>query len=1308
MVGIGTSSPYAKLSVAGTVVGQNFVATSSASENIFAGTLAVGKAAVTSGATLDVKGGFRIERSDSALTKVEYNNAADVFAIQNGTAFRVESGSDQFALYAAGGNVGIGSSSPSAKLSVWGNGAFSGTVLASTFTATSTTATSTFGNGINIANGCFSINNVCVGGGVGSYSNSDANAYIHASSTIPKTYTANSFTGINTFASNVGVGTSSPYAMLSVSGAPTFTGDLLSVASSSNTNLFKINHQGVATFNPQDSGGSDDLSISGFSGLGPVLSTTGNGIYFGNTLFMGGSDVKFGSNSGAAILGGEDGIQFENHAGVRWATIDTAGNFGIGTTSPYAKLSVVGEAVARNFTATSTTATSTFAGGLLAGNNGALVVNQTAAANTLTVLANGNVGVGTASPTQKLQVAGRALVTELDVDGGAGHVGEFRADGNSVRYGALTDSLDASIFSWSSVGIAIDTNANTTDASFSIYKDNFLRGSGIELFRVQENGNIGIGTSTPYAKLSVVGEVVASHYTATTTATSTFGGSIAVTEVATSSFAGGINVTSGCFAVNNVCVGGSSGGVSGSGTAGSMAYWTDTGTIGATTTPTVSAITATSPTATSTFAGAVKIGSGNLLPAAPFQIGGTLDSYLQANIQNLSSGTSASSDWIATNNLGTDSTYYVDLGINSSNYSNSSYTITGPNDAYLYAQSNALSIGTATSSPLGVIKFHTGGTLAENERMRIDVNGNIGIGTTSPYAKLSVSGMVVGQGFHATSTTATSTFAGGLIGTGLSIFDNVEFGALSFDTDAGSVSWIDLPVSASAGAGTVEGFTAQLDSNSIFSIYGQSDGLGGIQKVRSVFGTSTSAVLTSTNIPYGSVLISDGALCVDNGAGNTCASSARTRGGIYAETSSVSGLDLAEIYPTTDPTLGAGDLLMLDTQNAEFVSRYSATASSSPELFGVVSTKPGLILGGFTDDASLLGTRVAIALAGRVPVKISLEGGSIVIGDRIAPSSIAGFAKKADQNSEFVIGTALENFNSQSTSTLISVFVDVQRTDAGQFNSIKSRIALLEAFASSTPATQGTTTASSNGGSTQTGVTLTPEEIIAISSNVATAIASSSIASSTLAFLNASSTLEILASTTATSLATSTSFIASVATTVKDMLQSMGEWVLEKITAKVAIFERVETQVAAISKGLEMTDQVTGDLYCVVIKNGVFENIPGSCADVATSTPEVVEDEPIVIPVYQPEDETGTSTPPVEDETGTSTPPTNDEGSGEETETPTEEQNPPVEEETPAPEETTPEVEEESPEEAPEETTPEPESAPEESSSPEPSPEAGE
>jgi hypothetical protein len=147
---------------------------------------------------------------------------------------------------------------------------------------------------------------------------------------------------------------------------------------------------------------------------------------------------------------------------------------------------------------------------------------------------------------------------------------------------------------------------------------------------------------------------------------------------------------------------------------------------------------ATSTNATSTFAGNVIVGSGNLLPNSPFHVGGSVNNYLQMNVQNTSNGSSASSDIVATNDIGTDSTYYVDLGINSSSYNNPAYSIVGANDAYLYAQSAGLAIGTA-SSTAGVLKFHTGGTTAANERMRITADGLIGIGTTTPWATISAS-----------------------------------------------------------------------------------------------------------------------------------------------------------------------------------------------------------------------------------------------------------------------------------------------------------------------------------------------------------------------------------------------------------------------------------------------------------------------------------------------------------------------------------------------------------------------------------------
>lgn len=92
------------------------------------------------------------------------------------------------------------------------------------------------------------------------------------------------------------------------------------------------------------------------------------------------------------------------------------------------------------------------------------------------------------------------------------------------------------------------------------------------------NGNVGIGTSSPYARLSVAGETVSSYFTATTTATSTFGGAITVTETnATSTFAGGIDLSDGCFAIDGVCL--TSATIDGSGAANRAAFWTDANTL---------------------------------------------------------------------------------------------------------------------------------------------------------------------------------------------------------------------------------------------------------------------------------------------------------------------------------------------------------------------------------------------------------------------------------------------------------------------------------------------------------------------------------------------------------------------------------------------------------------------------------------------------------------------------------------------------------------------------------------------------------
>ena len=114
---------------------------------------------------------------------------------------------------------------------------------------------------------------------------------------------------------------------------------------------------------------------------------------------------------------------------------------------------------------------------------------------------------------------------------------------------------------------------------------------------------------------------------------------------------------------------------------------------------------------------------------------GSLNNYLQLNIQNLNSGNNASSDVVATADNGSESANYVDLGINSSTYNTSALT-GGANNAYLYSAANDFIIGNSTAAKNLI--FFTGGTATTNEAMRITGTGSIGMGTTTPGNKLEI------------------------------------------------------------------------------------------------------------------------------------------------------------------------------------------------------------------------------------------------------------------------------------------------------------------------------------------------------------------------------------------------------------------------------------------------------------------------------------------------------------------------------------------------------------------------------------------
>jgi len=122
--------------------------------------------------------------------------------------------------------------------------------------------------------------------------------------------------------------------------------------------------------------------------------------------------------------------------------------------------------------------------------------------------------------------------------------------------------------------------------------------------------------------------------------------------------------------------------------------------------------------------------------------------------------------------------------------------------------------------------------------------------------------------------------------------------------------------------------------------------------------------------------------------------------------------DYAERYESVEQ-LVPGDLVVADPSGVNKVMRATSVTQA---LLGIVSTKPGFVTGRYYEG------NYPIALAGRVPTRVSTANGSINVGDYLTVhDGNPGVAVKATGAGN-VIGIALESYDKVEEG-LVSVFV---------------------------------------------------------------------------------------------------------------------------------------------------------------------------------------------------------------------------------------------------------------------------------------------
>jgi hypothetical protein len=234
------------------------------------------------------------------------------------------------------------------------------------------------------------------------------------------------------------------------------------------------------------------------------------------------------------------------------------------------------------------------------------------------------------------------------------------------------------------------------------------------------------------------------------------------------------------------------------------------------------------------------------------------NSYGQLILQNTSSGTAASTDFIVSNNLGTATTYYGDFGMNSSNFTGTS-NLNQANTVYVYAVNTDLALGTTASNPIHIVtNSNANDAITIQPTNAIAFNGSYGTagqvltsaGSSSPptWSAVSVTGAYTRTSFTATGgqTTFSVTYTVGYV----EVFLN---GVLLNASDYTASNGTSVVLATAAGAGDIVETIAFSVSN-----VGTASAITGGAASQILYQTGTSTTGFIANGTTGQVLTSNG------------------------------------------------------------------------------------------------------------------------------------------------------------------------------------------------------------------------------------------------------------------------------------------------------------------------------------------------------------------------------------------------------------------------------------------------------------------